>query len=130
MRIVRQPPKSLLCGQACLAMVLDLSLDEVISLAGAEPLGNRSIQVHPRIGEPGISRPAHVSLCLTVRKAAPNERGHWLVWDGVQFLDPSDGQAHLALDEDWEFSWVLPVYPEPTATVRRRDPSDLDLVAA
>jgi len=111
MRIVQQPPNSLLCGQACLAMVLDLSLDETIALAGDAPLGNRSIQVHPRIGEPGLGKPKGLSLCLAVREEAPDERGHWLVWEGSKFLDPWDGQPQATLDEGWELSWVLPVSP-------------------
>lgn len=119
MVLVRQPPGSELCSQASLATVLGLSLEEVIRRAGAGRLGEWSMQqVDPRVQPPCDEdgrirrpRPGVVSLCITIPPEGDDGRGHTIVWDGAQFLDPADGYAGAAPDLGWVVKWTLEVAP-------------------
>lgn len=117
MQLVLQPPGSQLCGQASLATVLDLALEEIIRRAGAGRLGEWSMQqVDPRVQPPCDAegnirrpRPGVVAVCLTIPPSGDDGRGHTIVWDGTQFLDPADGYTGPTPDLGWVVKWTLEI---------------------
>lgn len=82
MRLVRQPEGSRLCGQACVAMLLGISLDGAVELVGTrrglrarqivEALRTGSVHPGPRImgAPPHDKRTALVTLLWTERRRA------------------------------------------------------------
>ncbi len=105
MKLVSQPHGSKLCGQACIAMIADVSLDEAclaIGHCGATTgtdllrgLGRLCVQVGPivrntnRTKPPVVFWPKEASRSIA-RLHWPNDRGgHWVViWDD-EFFDPA-----------------------------------------
>ena len=98
MKLVRQPPGSNLCGQACVAMVLGRTLDDVRPLfrkwgltrtkdlvqalknGSCYPKAERLIRVHRgRLMPP-------VAIC---KFGWPGLwKSHWVVWADFKFWDP------------------------------------------
>jgi hypothetical protein len=94
--LVRQPPGSVLCGQACLAMVAGLTLDEACYLVGhrqqtgpseiAPALGALGFELRPRLIAGAAPAPNVVGL-LDLRGLGG---GHVVVLDGEgNVLDPA-----------------------------------------
>ena len=93
------------CGAACLAMVLGESLDYVLGLGDDIAKGindNRMLEILRGHGHPSI-----ISLewlggnwpaILTVPSLNRPGLLHFIVWDGEQFIDPSNGEKRYPGD--------------------------------
>lgn len=104
MNLVKQPPKSNCCGQACVATIAGISLDEAIALFGKrgktrasdvrEALRKRGFDPYGRLvrmckTSPWISR-VWDSATLVV-KFKEGKFGHWVVRHKGKFYDPACG---------------------------------------
>ena len=95
---VVQPPGSSLCGQAAVAMLLGLTLEEGVELVGHRggtnlqeletALKKKGVRLWDRVAGPPPTNGRGLYLCGArwVRGG-----GHWIVLDGGRWLDPSPG---------------------------------------
>jgi hypothetical protein len=121
MRLVRQPDGSALCGQSCVAMLADVSLDEAIEAVGHEH-GTRTSELRQALASLGvrtasrcrrISRacPAYPPTALLVARKNDFRRSHWMVMkDGVVY-DPEGAWPRY---DGWKITSYLEVYDRPT----------------
>ena len=96
MKLVRQPKESSLCGQACIATVCGVTLEEAIMLtrkrggtrtlhlkralhAMSIPHGNRRVRGFPKEG----------SAILWFQHSDGD--AHWVVWHNNKYYDPAAG---------------------------------------
>lgn len=96
--LVRQPPGSNLCGQACIATLCNVSLEQACNLAGTYgqtntahlkrvlracsfPHGDRRVLGFP---------PDHVTALMFWR-SADNREAHWMLWYNRKYYDPIAG---------------------------------------
>lgn len=97
MELVRQKPQTNQCGQACLATIAGVTLEEAIAavgktgltrtrdiLYGASRLGLKGAARMKRLGE---NWPEGTAMMRVVN----GRRSHWIVWDGRKILDPAAG---------------------------------------
>jgi hypothetical protein len=120
MKLVRQPPGSNLCGQACIATLLGISLDEAVMLARVEgQTRTKDLTValsafrvpHAPRWTPGP--PERDDTALLYFQSKDREAAHWVVWHRGKYYDPISGvfrklPRHL---EDSDLSYHLKVYP-------------------
>lgn len=103
-RLVRQPNGSSLCGQACVAMVANITLEESIRRFGSrggtytrqlvEVLRDLGIETEDRLTRVTKSvRPADPSIVKISGDAdwRKTRWTHWTVYHGGRFYDPSWG---------------------------------------
>lgn len=109
MEIVYQPPKSLLCGQAVVAMLAGVALDEAVAAMGGGRkypielrrgamlfgirLTRRGVPADTEQGDGRGPKGAH-GACLIHKKTAYAGKpvAHWIAWDGEVWLDPALGK--------------------------------------
>jgi hypothetical protein len=106
-RLVRQPPKTNLCGQACVAMVLGLSLAKVRPLFRKWGLTHTSDLVEALIrgGATGLRELVRVrrgvplpALAICRFRWPGLWKSHWVVWAEGRFWDPEpDGKCGARL---------------------------------
>lgn len=102
MKHVRQPKPSNLCGQACVAMILGISLDEAIERMKTRG-GTRTKQLVKVLRDSGkvtcngkLSRvrkdfkPPKCAVMKMCWKEGTRRRSHWVVWNEGWWYDPSD----------------------------------------
>ena len=117
MKHIRQPKDSNLCGQACVAMILDITLEDAIKRVGKKGK-TRTKDIVGAVGEvaqearlvPVRQRPTLPKRALT-KVTWTKGQSHWVVfWDGMVF-DPSLDQGHDHL------SWAAYIADIPGARV-------------
>ena len=96
MKLVRQPSGSNLCGQACVAMVCDIELEEAIELVGSrgktvtkqlkEALTSQGVKTSERRV---LGFPEEGSALLFWKSG--NDLRHWTVWHKNKHYDPNAG---------------------------------------
>lgn len=104
MKLVKQPPNSNLCGQACVATIAGISLDEAVSLFGKKGK-TRTGDVRDALIKRGFDpcrcatrmckssdwiRRLWDSATLIV-KFKQGKSGHWVVRHKGKFYDPAAG---------------------------------------
>lgn len=103
-----QPPGSSLCGQACVAMVAGISLDESIKAFSGKRGGTRTkdiVQALSRLGFVCENRLRRVKgqlpdVCVVKLRFAGSHRSHWTLWYHGRFYDPDPaGDAVLNADK-------------------------------
>jgi hypothetical protein len=98
MKLVRQPPGSNLCGQACLATLLGISLDEAVTLVGVEG-GTRTKHLKRALSAMGVPHASRRTLGAPERDdtallffwSADRSAAHWVLWHGRKYYDPISG---------------------------------------
>lgn len=95
MKFVKQPAESNLCGQACVAMVCGVTLEEAIMLVrtkGATTTKHLKRALHAMSIKHGEKRvrgfPKEGSALLFFRS---DEGNHWVVWHKKKYYDPTAG---------------------------------------
>lgn len=97
MKLVKQPKDSNLCGQACVAMLCGLTLEQAILLVGTrgkthtKPLKKalRAFGVH--CGDRRVrGMPNKDETALLFWKGG-GTKGHWMVWHKGKYYDPVAG---------------------------------------
>jgi hypothetical protein len=112
MKYVRQI-NSTTCGQACLAMLLNISIDESIALVGHSgittkddllPLIENSFNTHWNIYPPICQYGTF--LCL--HKSPDNDNKHWTIIKNGLLWDPAkiDIDKVWPIDECWELNEI------------------------
>ncbi len=97
MKLVRQPKGSKLCGQACIATVCNITLEEAIELVGTKGRTNTK-QLKAALGAKGIKHgdrrirgfPLGSALLFWKSHSIPS-RNHWTVWYNEKYYDPVAG---------------------------------------
>lgn len=96
-RHVPQPSGSKVCGQACIAMVLGISLDDAVKLVG-HARATRTKEISAALGQLGplvrLSRKHSLPDRCIMKVRIPNQSNwHWVLKDGSMVFDPSRGHA-------------------------------------
>ncbi len=94
LKLVRQPKGTNQCGQACIATLAGITLEEAIDLVGTKGL-TRTKQLRDALQSLGfyagmglrIGSPDGLAI---VKFLSPDGRSHWVVWDG-KYYDPQAG---------------------------------------
>lgn len=103
-----QPLNSKLCGHCCLAMILNISLEESISLIGhTKGTKTKELTIHfshlpLRIGQPRI-----YSLCISRPTSKKVYGWHWVLYKEGMIYDPCIGYYIPQLD--WELTLKLKI---------------------
>jgi hypothetical protein len=125
MNLVRQPEGSSLCGQACVAMVAGVTLDESVSAVGHKH-GTYTREIVKALRALGVPCPDRLRRVSRVRPVLPQRaivavvkwatrpdgkrkqrRAHWMVaWDGVIY-DPEDSWPALYERNGWTITSYL-----------------------
>ena len=99
MRHIRQPAGSRICGQACLAMLAGIALEEAVRVVGHRR-GTKTREILAALDKLGVPhaprlRPIRggqvikVPSLLVVRFGQRRGSWHWVVLNGVDMLDPA-----------------------------------------
>lgn len=86
------------CGQACVATLLEISLEDAIRLVGHDQITSDKDLLdtlwatHFTDGAPPTGK-----IALQKHKEPNGNREHWTVWDGSKILDP----AQIREDKLW-----------------------------
>ena len=114
---VRQPPGSSLCGHACVATVLGITLDRAVALIGhkhgtkAKELGAvlRALGVSCDLVRTRKTKNAMIPMRALCALSAPGKRRrfHWvLLWDGIvhdpEFAWPMSAATYMSCYDDFE----------------------------
>lgn len=109
--LITQPYGSNLCGQACLAMIANCSIDSAIEVTGKKgSTTSKDIlgalkkwgipHAAPRkAGRPPI--PVHRAIVNISSKQKPIVH-HWVVWSNGAWYDPSHGFSEAKYHHDWQ----------------------------
>lgn len=94
---LQQPEKSSLCGQACVAMIAGITLDESIKVFRTKG-GTRTSDVYRALTtlgikcgdklvrlKDGIQKP---NICIVKLHFSDTKNTHWTVWNHNHFYDP------------------------------------------
>jgi hypothetical protein len=118
MKHIRQPEGSSLCGQACLAMYLDIPLEESIRLFGSRG-GTRTPQLVRILRSFEISCPdrlvrrtcaAPLPLnCITKSCSPDRKHSHWMLYSNGILYDPCAREAGYCNAPGWEITSYLPL---------------------
>jgi len=114
MKLVRQPPCSNLCGQACIATVLNITLDESIELMGTKGKTDTR-QLKDALDAHGVEHgdrrirgfPTSGSAILWFTSDFGK---HWVVWHNKKYYDPIAG-VHRKLPNHLETARVTSHLP-------------------
>lgn len=88
------------CGQACIAMIAGVSMEEAIQAVGTAGgtntpdliRGLRTLGIPCASGYTRISwRNPKPNFCIVRTHCDVCSTTHWVVWDGQQYYDPSPG---------------------------------------
>ncbi len=123
MDLVRQPPDSYQCGQACVAMICGIPLDEAVMVVRTS-FKTRTKQIVAALRSMGIQCDkrlrrgtplAHQTAILKVTHNT-SKRSHWVVWHGGWCYDPASevitdtGSWYL---RDWHTTSFLAISTHP-----------------
>ena len=97
--LVKQPDNSNLCGQACVAMIIGISLNESIKLFNSRgKTGTKKLYYALR--ERGIScsdKSTRIKnnnkpkLCIVIIHYTGCKNTHWCIWNNNKYYDPVRG---------------------------------------
>jgi hypothetical protein len=100
--LIRQPPKTALCGQCCVAMVAGVSLERATEAVGhGRTSGTDTREIIAALRKLGLrcadrcrrisrARPEYPQRAILVARRNDCRKYHWLLsWDGVIY-DPED----------------------------------------
>lgn len=98
MKYVRQPPKSKVCGQACVAMAAGYDLQGGIDLVG-HAHGTWGTDLRRGLDKAGISHsqrmirgePPVDANAILFFKHPSGRRRHWVLWHNGKYYDPHAG---------------------------------------
>lgn len=88
-----------LCGQACVAMIAGITLDEAVKLFGTKG-GTRTKHVVDAFNKLGVKtgkltrvskKNKKTDLCMVVIHYSFSNRKHWTIWNKDKYYDPSIG---------------------------------------
>ena len=94
MKLVRQSNPTT-CGQACVAMILDVPLEEAIRLVGHDGITTwRDLFIgvygESEMGHSGnVGKPPQDKVCFCEHFEPDGNRRHWTVWNKGEVLDPA-----------------------------------------
>jgi len=98
MKLVRQPKGSSLCGQACIATLCNISLDEATMLvrkSGQTNTKHLKRALHAMSVEHDERRtlgaPSHNETALLYFQSKDRAAAHWVVWHKRKYYDPVAG---------------------------------------
>lgn len=121
MKLVRQPEGSSLCGQACVATIAGVSLEESIRAFDGTRGGTRTKQVINALRKFGIAcgdkllritkKQNKTSTCIVTLHFDGCKGKHWVVYHEGRYLDPDVGIVTKYPSYVRETSF-LPVYLE------------------
>lgn len=117
MNLVLQPEGSWLCGQACVAMVAGITLEQSIFTFGKRS-GTSTKDVVNALKKLGIKCGEKLLLaksndrprfCMCVLHFKNAKSTHWTIWNEEYFIDPAIGYVYDYSDDIWITSY-LPIY--------------------
>ena len=97
--LIKQPEGSNLCGQACVAMIAGISLEESIKLFKSRGK-TRTKQLYYALKERGISCSNKAiriknynkpKLCIVIIHYSDCKNTHWCVWHNNKYYNPAYG---------------------------------------
>ena len=114
MRFIRQP-NDRACGQTCVAMIAGCSVDDVCDVIGGAKTWPKDLrkalvrfgfhmEMRSKVRLPDYPKGKALFFGQTV--TGHRLLGHWMVWTGKRFLDPSCGAFHI-LPETWSGRFYL-----------------------
>lgn len=93
--LITQPEGSRWCGQSCLAMVLGVSLERAVELAGRGSNGTAPAHLFPVleregfwVGDRQAGAPPFGGGLYFCRVRWPKKGSHWVLWEGRTIFDP------------------------------------------
>lgn len=112
-----QPENSCLCGQTCVAMIAEISLEESISVFGkrssttTKDVINALRKLGISCGDRLLSAKKHEKpdVCICVLHYKDFKQTHWCVWNGEWYLDPAYGIID-EYGEGFRVTSYLPIY--------------------
>lgn len=101
MRLVKQQPNSPHCGQCCLAMLGNITLEDAVSLIGTSGSTTSKLmrEALSKIGY-RTGKTTRIKMSIPIKDQLPNlclctihcnDSLHWIIWDENQFLDSEIG---------------------------------------
>lgn len=113
MELLSQPTGSSLCGQTCLAMILDIGLNEAIKLVGHKRgTQTKHLTAHFNSSKTlrGLPKNDEVALCIC-RPAGRAKKGgwHWIVWNKGRIYDPDCIVKCIYSHEDYKAIFNLEI---------------------
>jgi hypothetical protein len=117
LKLIRQPENSSLCGQACVATIVGVSLEESIAVFGTKG-GTRTKQVIAALRKLGIKcgdglvslkKSQKPPLCIVKQHFDDCKHTHWVVYNNGLYYDPDVGVYREYVEGMRETSY-LPVY--------------------
>lgn len=101
MKLIRQPKGSSMCGQACVATIAGVSLEESIKAFGGSKGGTRTKQVVNALRKLGVAcgdklvriskKNPKPSECMVVLRFDDCRYGHWTFYFHGLYFDPDIG---------------------------------------
>lgn len=97
--LIRQPDNSNLCGQACVAMIAGISLDESIKLFNSKGK-TRTKQLYHALKKRRISCDEKAiriknnnkpEFCIVIIHYTGYKYTHWCIWNDNKYYDPARG---------------------------------------
>mgnify|MGYP001558871119 CR=1 FL=1 len=88
MKLVRQI-NSTTCGQACVAMVLGVSIETAIEIVGHKDCVSDEKMLAIFGKQFAAGNPPHNSVAIVKHKEPNGDREHWTVWNRGEVLDPA-----------------------------------------
>jgi hypothetical protein len=125
-----QPPGSSLCGQTCVAMIADITMEESIKAFGGKKACTRTKDIITALkklgidcGDPPLIRMKGQELpdnCIVKLRFDDRKNTHWTLWHKGQFYDPEEHVAvfmkkYLNSNKYWEGvrqTSYLPIFME------------------
>ncbi len=121
MKIILQPKPSMLCGQCCVAMVANISLEKAINAVGSSR-GTHPKHLRSAFRRLGVSRSdkmirgfpaADTTAVLSWQKDDDRRKKHWVVWHNNKYYDPMCGVFRKVPKslKDWHVTSYMRVIP-------------------
>lgn len=96
MKTIKQPKDSELCGQACLAMVRNIKLDEAVKLMGTDKGTTywqmRAVMDLDRVVEYRGKLPKGIALLMVSWQHSDEDAEHWALSKGGEIYCPGYGR--------------------------------------
>ncbi|GAG78734.1 unnamed protein product [marine sediment metagenome] len=106
--LIKQPDNSNLCGQACVAMIAGISLDESIKLFNSRGTTTTK-NIYYALWKRGIScsdkavrikNDNKPELCIVLIHCTGCKNTHWCIWNNNKYYDPVRGiRRKLDIDQ-------------------------------
>jgi len=127
LKMIMQPEGSNLCGQACVAMLLGISLDESIKLIGKRGK-TRTRDLVTALKAKGcdcgtrLIRGDFIGDCI-IKMTFTRTHSHWIIFYEGKFYDPSNGFNPpgiliFAKRGEYKLSSYLPIYSLPAKKIK------------